>query len=61
MQRRLIAAAAFRLDLTSVRAEPGFLYDLSLPFMIAFCVAAQLAAVPIFIWVGHHSNVVERA
>jgi hypothetical protein len=42
-------------------AAIGFLYDLSLPFMIAFCVAAELAAVPIFIWVGRHANVVYRA
>lgn len=30
----------------------GFLYDRSLPATIIFCVAAQLAAVPVFIWVG---------
>jgi MFS family permease len=30
----------------------GILYDLSLPAVIAFCVLTQLAAVPIFIWVG---------
>jgi hypothetical protein len=37
-------------------AAIGFLYDFSLLFMIAFCVAAELAAVPIFIWVGRHAN-----
>ena len=42
-------------------AAIGFLYDLSLPLTIAFCVAAELAAVPIFIWVGRHANVVDRA
>jgi hypothetical protein len=36
-------------------AAIGFLYDLSLPFMIAYCVAAELAALPIFIWVGRHA------
>jgi len=42
-------------------AAIGFLYDLSLLFIIAFCVAAELAAVPIFIWVCRHANVVDRA
>ena len=32
----------------------GILYDVSLPAVIAFCVITQLAAVPIFIWVGRH-------
>lgn len=32
----------------------GILYDASLPAMIAFCVLAELAAVPIFIWVSPH-------
>jgi hypothetical protein len=40
-------------------AAIGLLYDLSLPLMIAFCVVAELAAVPIFIWVDRHANVVE--
>ena len=39
----------------------GFLYDLSLPLTIAFCVAAELAAVPIFLWVGRHAHGVSRA
>lgn len=39
----------------------GFLYDISMPAMIGFCVAAQLAAVPIFIWVGRHANAIDRA
>jgi cyanate permease len=30
----------------------GSLYDVSLAATVAFCVLAQLAAVPIFIWVG---------
>jgi len=30
----------------------GLLYDLSLPAVTAFCVATQLAAIPIFSWVG---------
>ena len=30
----------------------GILYDVSLPATVAFCVVAELAAVPIFIWVG---------
>lgn len=30
----------------------GILYDWSLTATIAFCVAAQLAAVPVFMWVG---------
>jgi len=30
----------------------GVLYDVSLPATVAFCVAAELAAVPIFIWIG---------
>lgn len=33
-------------------AAIGILYDLSLWAAIAFCVATQLAAVPIFVWVG---------
>ncbi len=33
-------------------AAIGALYDLSLPATIAFCVAAELMAVPIFVWVG---------
>lgn len=33
-------------------AAIGILYDLSLPAVIAFCVLTQLAALPIFIWVG---------
>ncbi len=32
-------------------AAIGILYDLSLPITIAFCVVAELAAVPIFVWV----------
>ncbi|MDX8528225.1 MFS transporter [Mesorhizobium sp. MSK_1335] len=35
-------------------AAIGLLYDTSLPATIAFCVVTQLAAVPIFLWVGRH-------
>jgi MFS family permease len=34
-------------------AAIGVLYDLSVPAVISFCVVTQLAAVPIFVWVGH--------
>lgn len=34
----------------------GILYDWSVEATIAFCVVFQLAAVPIFIWVGRHSD-----
>jgi MFS family permease len=30
----------------------GILYDVSVPAVIGFCVVTQLAAVPVFIWVG---------
>jgi predicted MFS family arabinose efflux permease len=33
-------------------AAIGILYDISLPATIAFCVVAELAAVPFFVWVG---------
>ncbi len=33
-------------------AAIGILYDVSLPAAVLFCVATQLAAVPIFIWIG---------
>ena len=33
-------------------AAIGILYDLSVPAVVAFCVITQLAAIPIFIWVG---------
>jgi len=36
-------------------ATIGILYDISLAAVIAFCIIAQLAAVPIFIWVGRHA------
>ncbi|MCL2453138.1 MAG: MFS transporter [Alphaproteobacteria bacterium] len=32
----------------------GFLYDVSIPALIVFCLVAQLAAVPLFIWVSRH-------
>ncbi len=37
-------------------AAIGILYDLSLPATIAFCVVTQIAAVPIFVWVGRRSR-----
>lgn len=36
-------------------AAIGRLYDLSLAATVAFCVAMELAAVPIFVWVGRRS------
>lgn len=33
----------------------GALYGLSIPAVVAFCVIFQLAAVPVFWWVGRHS------
>jgi MFS family permease len=33
----------------------GVLYDISLPATIVFCVVAQLAAIPFFLWVGRQS------
>jgi predicted MFS family arabinose efflux permease len=33
-------------------AAIGILYDASLPATITFCVAAELAGAPIFLWVG---------
>ncbi len=42
-------------------AKIGFLYDLSVLAMIAFCVTAELAALPIFIWVSRQANVVDHA
>lgn len=35
-------------------AAIGILYDASIPATIAFCVITQLAALPIFAWVGRH-------
>ncbi|HLN22866.1 MAG TPA: MFS transporter [Patescibacteria group bacterium] len=32
----------------------GILYDRSVPATVAFCVIAELAAVPFFLWVGRH-------
>ncbi|MGB8632066.1 MAG: MFS transporter [Xanthobacteraceae bacterium] len=34
-------------------AAIGILYDFSVPAVISFCIVTQLAAVPIFVWVGH--------
>ena len=40
-------------------AAIGVLYDLSIPATVAFCVATELAAVPIFYWVGRRRGGVE--
>jgi MFS family permease len=37
-------------------AAIGILYDISLPAVIAFCIITQVAAVPVFIWVGHRQR-----
>lgn len=37
-------------------AAIGFLYDRSLPATIAFCVVTQLAALPVFAWVGRRTR-----
>jgi predicted MFS family arabinose efflux permease len=42
-------------------AAIGILYDLSLPAVITFCVATQVAAVPIFFWVGLRQGAYVRA
>ena len=34
----------------------GVLYHLSVPAVIVFCVAAELPAIPLFVWVGRHSR-----
>jgi MFS family permease len=39
----------------------GILYDLSVPAVVAFCMASQLAAVPIFIWIGRRPLFQRRA
>jgi MFS family permease len=33
-------------------AAIGILYDISIPAVVTFCVVTQIAAVPVFIWVG---------
>lgn len=35
-------------------AAIGLLYEYSVPGTVAFCVVAQVAAVPVFVWVGRH-------
>jgi MFS family permease len=40
-------------------AAIGILYDRSLPATIGFCLALQLAAVPIFVWVGRVASVAD--
>jgi MFS family permease len=41
-------------------AAIGILYDFSLAAVVAFCVIAELAAVPIFIWVGRRAKFADR-
>ncbi|TAK82129.1 MAG: MFS transporter [Betaproteobacteria bacterium] len=41
-------------------AAIGILYDMSVLATVAFCVVAELAAVPIFVWVGRRSRVAQR-
>ena len=42
-------------------AAIGIFYDLSVPAVIAFCVIAELAAVPIFIWTGRRARAASPA
>ena len=42
-------------------AAIGILYDVSRPALIAFCILTQLAAIPIFAWVGRRYRVQDRA
>lgn len=37
-------------------AAIGLLYDVSLPAVVIFCVITQLAAVPVFIWIGRRTG-----
>ncbi|MGH8113052.1 MAG: MFS transporter [Rhodanobacteraceae bacterium] len=41
-------------------AAIGLLYEFSIPWVVAFCVATQLLAVPIFTWVGHRRRLAMR-
>ena len=36
-------------------AAMGFLYDVSLTALVVFSVAAQLAAVPVLLWIGRRA------
>lgn len=38
----------------------GFLSDLSVPSVVAFCMLTQLAAVPVFAWIGRRSRLQGR-
>jgi MFS family permease len=42
-------------------AAIGILYDVSIPATIVFCVAAELAAVPLFVWVGRRHGAAPQA
>ncbi len=42
-------------------AAIGFLYDWSLAATITFCIAAELAAVPFFVWVGRRHGAASQA
>lgn len=41
-------------------AAIGILYDVSIPLVIAFCVVTQLAAIPLFAWVGQRASRIEH-
>jgi predicted MFS family arabinose efflux permease len=41
-------------------AAIGILYDFSVPAVVAFCVVTQLAAIPLFMWVGGHQHLQEH-
>jgi MFS-type transporter involved in bile tolerance (Atg22 family) len=38
----------------------GILYDLSLPSLIAFSVAAQLLSVPLFLWIRRMTDAIAK-
>jgi MFS family permease len=42
-------------------ATIGILYDVSIPAVVAFCVLTQIAAAPIFIWIGRQPFAQSRA
>lgn len=60
MQRRASAFGLFTAGYGTFwflgSAAIGILYDFSLPAVVAFCVATQLAALPMFVWVGQRQR-----
>jgi MFS family permease len=42
-------------------AAIGILYDLSVPAVIAFCAATEIAAVPFFVWVGQNYPIARQS